>query len=34
MVGTVVTPGASFNVGNSTDVCNNVVIQYNTALGA
>ena len=34
MMAGVVTPGADINIGNSADVCNNVVVQYNTALGA
>jgi len=34
MIGTIVTPGASINLGNASDTCNNVVVQYNTTLGA
>ncbi len=33
MMGPVVTPGASINIGNTADVCTNVVIQYNTVFG-
>ncbi len=33
MMGPVVTPGASINIGSTGDVCNNVLIQYNTVSG-